>query len=189
MFLFVFLTWLSVYLNTPSPGGTRRRTRGRRSPDPRSFPPSSPPAPSAASSRSCGWRPGRAGPAWAAEVGRRVEAGVEVEVAEPRRARRCKRSCFFFFNGTQTTVHSMEPNYLVKLKHILGVQIVSCCKKRQTEQKCLGLVRAEGFTAAQCSACCVHVTPLLPGAVCGDCAAEALLQFLLNAESLSVLDV
>lgn len=57
------------------------------SPDPIWFPPSSPPAPSAASSRSCGWGPRRGVLTWAAEEAHRAEAGVEVGAAVPWRSR------------------------------------------------------------------------------------------------------
>lgn len=57
------------------------------SPDPIWFPRSSPPAPSAASSRSCGWGPRRGVLTWAAEEAHRAEAGVEVGAAVPWRSR------------------------------------------------------------------------------------------------------
>lgn len=61
------------------------RISAHHSPGPIWCPQSSPPAPSEASSRSCGWCPKRADQAWAAEAGRRVGAGVEVEVEVPWR--------------------------------------------------------------------------------------------------------
>lgn len=72
----------------------RRRLEGepdgikaRYSPDPIWFPPSSPPAPSVASSRSCGWRLMHGGLSWAAGAGCRAGAGAEVEVVVPWRSR------------------------------------------------------------------------------------------------------
>lgn len=71
------------------------------SPDPIWFPQSSPPAPSAASSRSCGWCPTRGGLAWAVGAVRRVGAGVEVVAAVPWRSFLIGK----FLHCTRTTPH------------------------------------------------------------------------------------
>lgn len=68
------------------------------SPDPIWFPRSSPPAPSAASSRSCGWRPRRGVLTWAAEEAHRAEAGVEVGAAVPWRSRNALFRLKRYFN-------------------------------------------------------------------------------------------
>lgn len=59
------------------------RTPAGSSPDPRLFLQSSPPAPSAASSRSCGWnlKPDRR--IWAEGVDHKAEAGVVAAAAAP----------------------------------------------------------------------------------------------------------
>lgn len=57
------------------------RTPARSSPDPRWFPQSSPPAPSAASSRSCGLKPDRL--IWAEGVDHKAEAGAAAAAAAP----------------------------------------------------------------------------------------------------------
>ena len=130
------------------------RVRAHCSPDPIWFPRSSPPAPSAASSRSCGWRPRRGVLTWAAEEARRAEAGVEVGAAVPWRSR---NALFLdlkdilirkFVHSAHTAAHEwsfQRGSFLFKLRRLLHLKpqgqqgtrvllILSISRSRQNER-------------------------------------------------------